>query len=221
MTFSNTLSRKTKEALRPLIELANILDAADIERFIKRNPGLIGLRPDYLQNQGGVREMKRFVLEGRPELKALLNDIRKVIPNYSEYEERELTLFLRQQVRELWRGGENGDENARSLLFTPALPWFEGEERMSPVGVDWKRGELAYRPLDGFQASLYALLKCSHLAKVCARPGCAAPYFVARRGTQQYCSTDCADVMQDEWRRRWWKEKGNEWRRKRKRRNKR
>ena len=78
-----------------MIELANILDAADIERFIKRNPGFIGLRPDYLQNQGGVREMKRFVLEGRPELKALLNDIRKVTPNYSEYEERELTLFLR------------------------------------------------------------------------------------------------------------------------------
>jgi hypothetical protein len=130
----------------------------------------------------------------------------------------EQILPMRNLLRELWHGGERADRIARELLFADYhLP---GDERgplgvWKPVGVDWRRGTITYNPEYEYQGPLYDLLKCSRLAKVCARPGCAAPYFVAGRITQQYCSTDCADSVQDEYRLNWWRANGNKWRKKR------
>ena len=129
----------------------------------------------------------------------------------------EKILAMRDLLRELWHGGERADRIARELLFAEYhLPGAQGEPPIGvwkPVGVDWRRGTITYSPEHEYQGPLYALLKCSRLAKVCARSGCTAPYFVAGRITQQYCSTECAEAMQEQWRRDWWRAHGNEWRR--------
>ena len=129
----------------------------------------------------------------------------------------EQILPTRNLLRELWHGGQRADRIARELLFAEYhLSGGEGKPHFGvwkPVGVDWRRGTITYSPEHEYQGPLYELLQRSWLAKVCARPGCVAPYFVARRITQQYCSTDCSEAMQDQYRLNWWRAHGNEWRR--------
>jgi hypothetical protein len=136
-------------------------------------------------------------------------------PGYGDVD----VVTLQDKLRYVWQGGRSAEEIATELLFGHTLTHARSDSVFLklPVRVDWRRGELAYKPLNEFQAALYALLQRSRLAKVCARPGCAAPYFVAGRITQQYCSTDCAEAMQDQYRLNWWRANGNEWRRKRRR----
>ena len=54
---------------------------------------------------------------------------------------------------------------------------------------------------------LYAV-KHAHLLRYCANPTCKEPYFVARRGSQIYCSSPCAKPAQKEAKMKWWNEHG-------------
>jgi len=56
---------------------------------------------------------------------------------------------------------------------------------------------------------LYAL-KHSHLLRFCANPTCKEPFFVARRGSQIYCGSECAKPAQKEAKLKWWNEYGAE-----------
>jgi hypothetical protein len=146
--------------------------------------------------------------------------------------EQYAVIDVRDALRKLWSNGEQANEVAGKLLFYEIwVPGsFDGRDRVpdqaySPVNVrvDWKRGELVldYEGLDELQMRVYELLKCSRLVKICARPDCpSTPYFIAQDSRTRYCSTDCADAMQDEWRRSWWNEHGTEWRKKRAKRSK-
>jgi hypothetical protein len=71
-------------------------------------------------------------------------------------------------------------------------------------------------PPTPFEQCLLHLGKCADRARYCANPSCVAPYFFARRRSQRYCSDACAVPAQQEYKRRWWDEHGNEWRSKRK-----
>lgn len=51
----------------------------------------------------------------------------------------------------------------------------------------------------------------------CKRPGCEAPYFVARHLKQTYCSEGCAKWAQSQWKQKWWDERGSDWVERRKR----
>jgi len=82
---------------------------------------------------------------------------------------------------------------------------------------NWRRGRFEYKPFTDFQQGLYLLVSNSRLAKVCANPDCPAPYFIAKKATQQYCSDGCAQQFQREWKRNWWAERGKAWRTNRKR----
>jgi hypothetical protein len=88
---------------------------------------------------------------------------------------------------------------------------------LQPIRADWPRGELIYKGAPGLQQDLYELLKQSRLAKICARPDCPyTPYFIAKDARTRYCSTDCADAMQGQWRKDWWAKHGKRWRKSRK-----
>jgi hypothetical protein len=204
---------ENSSTLAPLVELANLTDSPEtVARFLAKYPTFI---PSELDPPESGLDDPRFALFKSTALETALNDFRAhCSPSMEECLRRARVFFLRHQLRELWgNSGERADGIAYSLLF--AAQFQESDATVySPMGVDWLHGQLVYKPLDEFQAALYALLKCSYRAKVCARPGCSAPYFVANRITQQYCSTDCADAMQDEWRRIWWRSHGNEWRKK-------
>jgi hypothetical protein len=53
-----------------------------------------------------------------------------------------------------------------------------------------------------------------HLSRLkrCASKDCKTPFFVADRGKQAYCSVECAEVAQREYKRSWWKKSGPAWR---------
>lgn len=128
--------------------------------------------------------------------------IKRFAKNHREYTAPTDTLKVRDQLRELWRGGTRADRIATRFLC-------EGPFLVSTMNarVDWRRGTLVYKPQNQFQADLYELLKCSDRAKFCARPDCPAPYFIAsNRISARYCSTDCRASALLEAKRKWWKE---------------
>jgi hypothetical protein len=74
---------------------------------------------------------------------------------------------------------------------------------------------------DRFLMVLLYALKHAHLLRYCANPECKEPYFVARRGSQIYCSSPCAAPAQKKAKLKWWGEHGDARRKKsRKRRGK-
>jgi hypothetical protein len=61
------------------------------------------------------------------------------------------------------------------------------------------------------QATMY-LFKSADRTRYCGNPDCPAPYFLAKRRSQKYCSDNCALPAQREFKRRWWAEHGKRWR---------
>jgi hypothetical protein len=86
---------------------------------------------------------------------------------------------------------------------------------IAPVKLDWGRSEIEYVPQTEFQRAIYALFKNHTKVTTCGNPECPAPYFVGMRASQRYCSEACAEVFQREAKRKWWAERGEEWRSKR------
>ena len=63
-------------------------------------------------------------------------------------------------------------------------------------------------PPSPFEQAIMQLLKSADRARYCANPDCPAPYFLAKRRSQKYCSDICALPAQREFKRRWWDEHG-------------
>jgi hypothetical protein len=59
---------------------------------------------------------------------------------------------------------------------------------------------------------LLEFMKWADLTKYCDNPDCNAPYFIASRRTQKYCSDVCSKPAQRENKRQWWAENGSRWR---------
>ena len=206
MNSSNSRPAQTLAAsrlLEALAELANLReDQASLERFVKRWPGLVFLDESaYRLKDGG-----------------------KVPYKYGALVER------RGALRNIWRGDPftlrqllvptDPPEELRGKYFNRDCPPDEEHSGVvwdTQIDLDWERGQFVYESRTEFQRALYCLFRQSARAKVCANPECPAPYFIARETTQRYCSDKCAEVIQREYKRRWWSEHGDEWRRSRKR----
>jgi len=129
-----------------------------------------------------------------------------------------LTWQMREALRRIW--GADSDKLYDVLLPTPEEATMDPDPNWvwnPQLKLDWRRGEFVYIPRSEFQEAVYKLFRRSPLAKVCANPDCPAPYFVAGRTTQQYCSEKCSGVLQRKHKLRWWKEHGHDWRRKKSR----
>ena len=59
---------------------------------------------------------------------------------------------------------------------------------------------------DRFLMVLVYAVEHAHLLRYCLNPKCEEPYFVARRGSQIYCSQPCAEPAKREAKVRWWRE---------------
>lgn len=66
--------------------------------------------------------------------------------------------------------------------------------------------------LDPFAQVLLRAIDVSDRMHRCPNSECPAPYFIARRLSQKYCSDACAQPAQKEFKRRWWREHGSDWR---------
>ena len=201
----------SSQLLLALRELANLPDdPSSFERFARNRPRFI------------------YIPETPPPY--TLAEPLTGIPNFPN---RFIHMWQRRQdLREVWRGSRG---KLKAFLL-PSLPPEElpradliqyvsknesdtaGEWAWPPqVDLDWARSQFVYLPRTEFQRAVYELFRRSAFAKVCANPDCPAPYFVAHKTAQRYCTNDCAQVFQREWKRRWWKERGKKWRRKRSR----
>jgi hypothetical protein len=69
------------------------------------------------------------------------------------------------------------------------------------------------------QAAVY-LLNPAARTRVCNNADCPAPYFLADKRNQMYCSEDCALPAQRQFKRLWWQQNGKKWRKNRERREK-
>jgi hypothetical protein len=47
---------------------------------------------------------------------------------------------------------------------------------------------------------------CADKLRFCEREGCTHPYFVPHHGKERYCSTDCSNWAQSQWKKRWHEE---------------
>lgn len=107
---------------------------------------------------------------------------------YRAYVNPSDVLKTRDELRELWRGGERASKIATRLLC-------EGPFMVNTANarVDWQSGTLVYRGQNQFQRDLYELLKVSERAKICAN-NCGTKYFIippTRRLSTRFCSSDC------------------------------
>ena len=63
-------------------------------------------------------------------------------------------------------------------------------------------------PVNPFEVAVFYFSKISNRVKRCANAvDCPAPYFLAEKGQQRFCSEACAGAANRESKRRWWNEK--------------
>lgn len=126
-------------------------------------------------------------------------------------------------LNQIWKGGET-EPCLRILLGiesppqpgdegTPEDSWIVGLSRIrAEFHAEWDEGVFRYQGACDFQRALYLLFLDSWRARVCAKCGAK---FIAARAAQKFCTTDCSEAMQREFRRRWWAKHGSALRRKR------
>ena len=193
--------------LKALTELANLReDPKDFERFVKRWPRFVPVLERDLPGVGPIGKAqipnKFWTLHERREAlrriwrSSSLTLSELLLPNEPPEE-------LRNQEAYKHRNDETGQQ----------MGWNWEPQ----VKLDWQRREFIYEPRTDFQRALYGLFRQSARAKVCGNLECPAPYFIASKPTQRYCSETCAEVFQREWKRKWWAKHGAKRRRSRKR----
>jgi hypothetical protein len=182
----NTLARReARELLHAITGFANIGDTPNDVRFFRKR------WPDFFpKSLYDAAERDLGSLEGRSFVR------------------------FREGVRNLWTGRNRASYLAVAMLNIHG----EGLSYMIDpgyktarvdFGLDWSSGEFVYGSNVKFHQALWLLLGRTRRAKVCLH---CSQCFLANRGTQLYCSTDCSEIAEREWKREWWRKHGNAWR---------
>jgi hypothetical protein len=202
---------------RKMSEDSREYDRAVMRDMRKDQRGLFRALEEFANIQKGVKAWAQF---------------RKRWPNF--FPESEYDDVMRGQkpsvydypywLDQIWKGGET-DPYLLILLGIQSAPgpaddgtledsWTVGLSSMPAHFYSvWDEGLFSYRGSCDFQRALYLLFLDSWRARVCEKCGAK---FIAKRAAQKFCSTDCSEAMQREFRRRWWAEHGKAWREKRK-----
>jgi hypothetical protein len=123
-------------------------------------------------------------------------------------------------VREIWEGEKQGYEGAiveRGLsLLVPRQEegWFDTIQQL--FRVQWDEGVVWASPRDLGDYVWFSLLKYSQQLGICANKDneCPTPYFIRKKPNQKFCSEACALPSQREFKKQWFREHGDEWRKK-------
>ena len=115
--------------------------------------------------------------------------------------EREMGFLL--AIADYLRGLE--DTLAADLWATDQRGWQSARRRL----------RAAWFTSDPFLAVLLYAIRLADMIRNCPNPDCPAPYFIASRRAQRYCSGACALPAQWEFKRTRSAEHGSEWREKR------
>ena len=110
---------------------------------------------------------------------------------------------------DLWQAGVRGVWGTGTSLLGIY------DDRPGGRGWQYQGSVLSYRAASLWEYLQLSLMACpKERLRKCARPDCPHPYFVARHLKQNYCSEPCATWGQRQWKLKWWKEHGKEWREK-------
>jgi hypothetical protein len=121
-------------------------------------------------------------------------------------------LPLRQAVRAVWR---TADRRAREWgIFRISQDLFSRRAHRPLYVPSQSVGEeiSALGCPTACEQLLIHLMRLADHTRYCANEECPAPYFLARRRNQRYCSAECAKPAQRENKRQWWRKNGNRWR---------
>jgi hypothetical protein len=152
----------------------------------------------------GLRPLLRFLGEGLllPESEGLVVEMH-LVPWHRAYIEA-----LREGLRAIWIAEDKSTAEWR--LFNLQL---EVHRAMDPDNYERYSKTLRPPPVDApINQSLQYLRKRFDKFRKCRNPDCKAPFFIADRGKQSYCSAECAAVAQKAYKRTWWKNNGASWR---------
>jgi hypothetical protein len=224
------------KATRFLVELLNLREADQkaLDRFVKRFSNWLPswhdiYTPEARSNlEASLSEQKANTL-GRMNRETIGD--RQLWVVYPSQEERlGDALAVRRRLRTIWvlptlflREFEVLDLLALRLNASARIRLLGPEADSSSLPNVFNRllREMPVRlfglePLpDPFRLSLdpftRVLIHCMHSAdklRVCQNTDCPAPYFIAQRRSQKYCSEKCAQPSQREFKLRWWDEHG-------------
>ncbi len=166
---------------------------------LAREVSLLGMIHEYLSNtwRAEVEDLGTLV-EAVAADKA---SIAYLQPNYAKLDELAQEMKAKLDipgVRPVRKGAEQVPQSGPASQTTSADSSKSAEEVTDPF--------------------VLVLLRALHIAdrlRVCPNGGCPAPYFIAKRRSQKYCSEACALPAQREFKRAWWTEHGAQWRVKR------
>ena len=192
-----------RRAERFLEELANLRsDILAIRRLNDRHPEILRGRAWWIPGQFEAREGTS------PVLGEVLEQIDDLLWTAEMVQ-------VRDALRATWRESDLRRRDwlafrLRDQLMARADPRFVRAIGVISGPVVDSIGQLpAPSPFE--QAIMY-LLKSADRARYCANPDCTAPYFLAKRRSQKYCSDACSKPAQREFKRRWWDEHRESWR---------
>ena len=126
-------------------------------------------------------------------------------------EKRQALEQLRESLQSIWNADDT--HTARWRLFT-----LQAElHRSTDPEVYGSDEELFPPPADRpVHQALELLRRNLHMLKECGNAACQTfRLFIASKGGQKYCSTSCTTAAQQEFKTRWWKERGQQWRKSR------
>lgn len=116
-------------------------------------------------------------------------------------------IAIREEIENAWRQPTTFDRESAllSALESSLFIYSRESEAKSADAATWAN----------IWAAIWHAQKFADLMRVCPNPECPAPYFVAGKRSQKYCSKACAAPAQRELKRTWWTEHGPTWRAKR------
>jgi hypothetical protein len=131
-------------------------------------------------------------------------------PEHDELVRKSWLIPLRDTLRVIWR---TPDVKSKQWgLFRISQDFFlQGDPHMirrsEGRGLDFL---LSWKPPTRTELFLLALMEWADFLRYCNNEDCPAPYFIATKRTQKYCSRDCAKPFQQEAKRRWWATTGRQ-----------
>ena len=125
--------------------------------------------------------------------------------------------FAQDTARRLWEGKKAGIEGIQvALSLGLAISSREDEQTFAPpIYVDWDAASLFVSPRNLQDLVWLTLLQNSKRLGVCENYSnggqCDSPFFLKYRPAARFCSQPCALTAQQESKRKWWNEHGQEW----------
>ena len=217
---------------RFLVEVANLRidDERSIDRFMKRYADFLPshgsrvsthVKSEDGASRGPQTEAVLSALRDRTSLALDLDRIKAQIKQLLH----EAVEYRQQSAAEKQISDHTGNPAGAMYFFMARNKLRDAWRQPTTLGREIELMGILYRyasgrpdgpEVDNFTIMMLHATRLADRMRYCLNPACVAPYFIARRRSQKYCSDACSAPRQREYKRLWWSAHGEEWRRERK-----